>query len=59
MRNPRILILDDAFSGFDVESEIHLFETLPDIGVGRTILMISNRLWHPQLCNKIFVLNEG
>ncbi len=59
MRNPRILILDDAFSGFDVESEIHLFETLPDIGVGRTILMISNRLWHLQLCNKIFVLNEG
>ncbi len=59
MRNPRILILDDAFSGFDVESEIHLFETLADIAVGRTILMISNRLWHLQLSNKIFVLNEG
>jgi ABC-type bacteriocin/lantibiotic exporter with double-glycine peptidase domain len=21
--------------------------------------MISNRLWHLQLCNKIYVLNEG
>ncbi len=59
MRNPRILILDDAFSGFDVESEIHLFETLADISVGRTIIVISNRLWHLQLSNKIFVLNEG
>lgn len=59
MRNPRILILDDAFSGFDVESEIHLFETLADISVGRTIVVISNRLWHLQLSNKIFVLNEG
>ena len=59
MRNPRVLILDDAFSGFDVESEIHLFETLADIAIGRTILMISNRLWHLQLSNKIFVINEG
>ena len=59
MRNPRILILDDAFTGFDVESEIHLLETLQDISVGRTILLIATRLWHLQLANKIFVVEEG
>ena len=59
MRNPRILILDDAFSGFDVDSEVHLLETLSDIAVGRTILLISNRLWHLQLANKIFVIENG
>ena len=57
MRNPRILILDDAFTGFDVESEIHLLETLQDISVGRTILLIATRLWHLQLANKIFVVD--
>ncbi len=59
MRNPRILILDDAFTGFDVESEIHLLDTLKDISVGRTILLIATRLWHLQLANKVFVVEGG
>ena len=31
IRNPRILILDDAMSGFDVDSEIKLYDGLPDM----------------------------
>ena len=37
IRNPRILILDDAMSGFDVDSEIKLYDGLPDIALGRTV----------------------
>ena len=59
IRNPRILILDDAFTGFDVESEIKLYDALSDIALGRTIIIVSNRVWHLRLCNKIFVLDEG
>ncbi len=59
IRNPRILILDDAFTGFDVDSEIKLYDALPDIALGRTIIIVSNRVWHLRLCNKIFVLDEG
>ncbi|MAH78854.1 MAG: hypothetical protein CMP41_02855 [Rickettsiales bacterium] len=59
IRNPRILILDDAISGFDVDSEIKLYDALPDISVGRTLIIISNRLWHLRLCNKVLVLNDG
>ena len=33
IRNPRILILDDAMSGFDVDSEIKLYDGLPDIAL--------------------------
>ncbi len=59
IRNPRILILDDAMSGFDVDSEIKLYDGLPDIALGRTVVIVSNRLYHLRLCNKIFVLNNG
>ena len=59
IRNPRILILDDAMSGFDVDSEIKLYDALPDISLGRTVIIVSNRLYHLRLCNKIFVLNDG
>tara|TARA_B100000886_G_scaffold310663_1_gene245541 strand:+ start:306 stop:2465 length:2160 start_codon:yes stop_codon:yes gene_type:complete len=59
IRNPRILILDDAISGFDVDSEIKLYDALDDISVGRTVIIVSNRLWHLRLCNKIFVLENG
>ncbi len=59
IRNPRILILDDAFTGFDVDSEIKLYDALADIALGRTIIIVSNRVWHLRLCNKIFVLDEG
>ena len=59
IRNPRILILDDAISGFDIDSEIKLYDALPDIALGRTVIIVSNRLYHLRLCNKIFVLSEG
>ena len=59
IRNPRIMILDDAFTGFDVDSEIKLYDALSDIALGRTIIIVSNRVWHLRLCNKIFVLEEG
>ncbi len=59
IRNPRILILDDAMSGFDVDSEIKLYDGLPDIALGRTVVIVSNRLYHLRLCNKIFVLDNG
>ncbi len=59
IRNPRILILDDAFTGFDVDSEIKLYDALTDIAVGRTIIIVSNRIWHLKMCNKIFVVDEG
>ena len=59
IRNPRILILDDAISGFDIDSEIKLYDALPDIALGRTVIIVSNRLYHLRLCNKIFVLDDG
>ena len=57
--NPRVLIFDDAMSGFDVDSEIRLYDSLPDIAVGRTVIIVSSRLWHLRLCNKVFVIENG
>lgn len=59
IRNPRVLIFDDAMSGFDVDSEIKLYDSLSDIAVGRTVIIVSSRLWHLKLCNKVFVIENG
>ena len=59
IRNPRILIFDDAISGFDVDSEIKLYDALEDISIGRTVIIVSSRLWHLRLCNKIYVIQNG
>ena len=59
IRNPRVIILDDAITGFDVDSEIKLYDALSDIALGRTVIIVSNRLWHLRICNKIFVLDKG
>ena len=59
IRNPRVIILDDAITGFDVDSEIKLYDALSDIALGRTVVIVSNRLWHLRICNKIFVLDNG
>ena len=59
IRNPRVIILDDAITGFDVDSEIKLYDALSDIALGRTVIIVSNRLWHLRICNKIFVLDNG
>ena len=44
---------------FDIDSEIKLYDALPDIALGRTVIIVSNRLYHLRLCNKIFVLEDG
>ena len=46
-------------TGFDIDSEIRLYDALPDIALGRTVIIVSNRLYHLRLCNKIFVLDDG
>jgi len=44
IKNPPILILDDAFSSVDVETEEEILRRLKQYMVGRTTLLISHRL---------------
>jgi len=56
---PRILILDEAASALDPESEAIFIKNLSRIAVGRTVVMISHRLSTLVNANTILVMQQG
>ncbi|MGH9325514.1 MAG: ABC transporter ATP-binding protein [Terriglobia bacterium] len=59
IRNPRILILDDALSSVDTGTEEKILEELTGVMEGRTTLMISHRVSTVRNADEIVVLHEG
>lgn len=59
LRDPRILILDDALSSVDTETEDKILHRLTDIMRGRTTILISHRCSTVRDADQIVVLREG
>ena len=59
IKNPPILILDDAFSSVDVETEEEILRRLKQFMVGRTTLVISHRLSTVRDADLIVYLRAG
>ena len=59
LKNPSILILDEATSQLDAESERLVQETLNRIVKGRTVFIIGHRLSSLRNATKIIVLLGG
>lgn len=59
LTKPRILILDEAASALDPESEAIFIRNLSKIAVGRTVIMISHRLSTLVNANAILVMEQG
>lgn len=57
--DPRILILDEATSSIDTETEGLIHEAVKRLMAGRTSLVIAHRLSTVQDVDKIFVLHKG
>ncbi len=57
--NPRFLILDEATSSVDTETEIRVREALARMVEGRTSLVIAHRLSTIQRADRIFVMHKG
>lgn len=59
LKNPKILILDEATSSLDSISENAIQEALDRLTVGRTCLVIAHRLSTVLNADKIMVINNG
>jgi ATP-binding cassette, subfamily B, bacterial len=59
VRNPRILVLDEATSAVDNETEAAILRSLEHVVVGRTSLIIAHRLSTVRRADCIHVLDDG
>jgi ATP-binding cassette subfamily B protein len=59
MRQPRIIIFDEATSSLDPESEAVVVKNLKEIAKGRTCIVISHRLQTIRDADAIIVLDNG
>jgi ATP-binding cassette, subfamily B, multidrug efflux pump len=59
VRDPRILMLDDALSAVDTKTENNILNSLKRIMEGRTSIIISHRVSSAKLANRIIVLIDG
>jgi ATP-binding cassette subfamily B protein len=59
VREPKILILDDALSAVDTRTEHAILNAMKKIMHGRTSIIISHRVSSARLANKIIVLDDG
>jgi ATP-binding cassette, subfamily B, multidrug efflux pump len=59
LRNPRVLILDDALSSVDTVTEEKILHGLADVMRNRTTILISHRVSTIQNADRIVVLSHG
>jgi ATP-binding cassette subfamily B protein len=59
LKRPKVLVLDEALSGLDVESETSVREALDTLMAGRTMLMVTHRLSSLRADDSVLVLDKG
>ena len=58
LKNPPILILDEATSALDTETEAQIQQSLAELSVGRTTLVIAHRLTTIKNADRIIVVDK-
>jgi ATP-binding cassette subfamily B protein len=58
-RDPRVLVLDEATSSVDTESEVQIQQAISEVMAGRTNLVVAHRLSTILHADEILVLHHG
>jgi ATP-binding cassette, subfamily B, multidrug efflux pump len=59
VRDPRVLILDDALSAVDTQTETQILQNLRQVLANRTALIVSHRVSAVMNADLILVLDQG
>ena len=59
LHDPRILILDEATSSVDTETERYIQDALDHLVAGRTVFAIAHRLSTLRKASRLFVIEDG
>ncbi len=59
LKNPRLLILDEATANLDMESETLVLDAIAEVAQGRTVIVIAHRLAMAARADQVLVLKDG
>lgn len=59
LKNPRLLILDEATANLDMESEKLVLDAIAEVAQGRTVIVIAHRLAMAARADQVLVLQHG
>jgi ATP-binding cassette subfamily B protein len=59
LRRPGLLLLDDALSAVDAETESRILENLKGYLGATTLVLATHRVFVAELCERVLVLEEG
>ncbi|MDR3505469.1 MAG: thiol reductant ABC exporter subunit CydD [Acidocella sp.] len=59
LKNPRLLILDEATANLDMESEKLVLDAIEEVAQGRTVIVIAHRLAMAARADQVLVLKGG
>jgi ATP-binding cassette subfamily B protein len=59
LRRPRLVLLDDALSAVDAQTESRILENLRSFLDGVTLVLATHRVFVAELCEQVLVLEDG
>ena len=59
LRKPRLMLLDDALSAVDAQTESRILENLRTFLEGVTLVLATHRVFVAELCERVLVLEDG
>ena len=59
LRKPRLMLMDDALSAVDAQTESRILDNLKSFLDGVTLVLATHRVFVAELCERVLVLEDG